>query len=96
MAGRQCTIAQEICRSEHAPGGVPTMVVNDDAGCLNACGDWDTIATVRRLDMLAPTGTGDYPRNCRINQLLAPLITTNNPHANTRVGSRLTNGPINW
>ncbi len=27
------------------------MVVNDDAGCLDACGVWDTIAS-----KLAPTG----------------------------------------
>jgi hypothetical protein len=36
------------------------------------------------------------PKNCKINQLLAPLITTNNPQANTRVGSRFTNGPISF
>jgi hypothetical protein len=29
-------IRQAPCRSEPAPGGVPTMDVNDDAGCLNA------------------------------------------------------------
>ncbi len=26
------------CRSELAPGGVPTMVVNDDMGFLDECG----------------------------------------------------------
>jgi hypothetical protein len=25
-----------FCRSEHAPGGAPTMVVNDDVGILDA------------------------------------------------------------
>ena len=31
------------------------MVVNDDAGSLDDGGAWATIATVRRLDKLAPT-----------------------------------------
>ncbi|BFT64592.1 hypothetical protein PMm318_A53510 [Pseudomonas moorei] len=29
-------IRRAPCRSEPAPGGVPTMDVNDEAGCLNA------------------------------------------------------------
>ena len=32
------------------------MVVNDNAGHLTPHGGLETIATVRRLDMLAPTG----------------------------------------
>jgi len=39
-----------ICRSEQAPGGVPTMDVNDDAGVLNASGALWFFAS-----MLAPT-----------------------------------------
>ncbi|SDT47466.1 hypothetical protein SAMN04490206_3261 [Pseudomonas umsongensis] len=39
------------CRSEHAPGGVPTMVVNDDAGHQVAPGALGFFAS-----MLAPTG----------------------------------------
>ncbi|QFG30914.1 hypothetical protein F6476_17920 [Pseudomonas umsongensis] len=45
------------CRSEHAPGGVPTMVVNDYAGSLTPRGDLRFIAS-----MLAPTVTGIYCR----------------------------------
>ncbi|PMZ85124.1 hypothetical protein C1X61_29055 [Pseudomonas sp. FW215-T2] len=40
-----------FCRSELAPGGVPTMDVNDDAGCLNARGVLAFFAS-----KLAPTG----------------------------------------
>ncbi|WP_460117341.1 hypothetical protein [Pseudomonas sp. S2_C03] len=32
------------------------MVVNDDADCLTLSGVCASIATVRRFDMLAPTG----------------------------------------
>ncbi|KAB0499514.1 hypothetical protein F7R06_23925 [Pseudomonas moorei] len=38
------------CRSELAPGGVPTMDVNDDAGCLNA-----RVARTFIASRLAPT-----------------------------------------
>jgi hypothetical protein len=43
-------IRQAPCRSEPAPGGVPTMVVNDDAGCLNA-----RVARTFIASRLAPT-----------------------------------------
>jgi hypothetical protein len=36
------------CRSEHAPGGAPTMVVNDDAGSLIPRGVFEGIASRAR------------------------------------------------
>jgi hypothetical protein len=48
------------CRSERAPGGVPTMVVNDDAGQLSARGDLRFFAS-----MLAPTGDRGTPVKVR-------------------------------
>ncbi len=48
------------------------MVVNDDAGCLDARGVWTTIATVRRLDMLAPTGCTVVVHNSSANTRSAP------------------------
>ena len=41
------------CRSEHAPGGVPMMVVNDYAG-----NQMSSVACGFFASMLAPTGTG--------------------------------------
>ncbi|OXR36010.1 hypothetical protein PSUM_09180 [Pseudomonas umsongensis] len=46
------------CRSEHAPGGVPTMVVNDHAGNLTPHGALWFFAS-----RLAPTGD-----LCRLGQ----------------------------
>ncbi|MCP1420968.1 hypothetical protein J3D47_005211 [Pseudomonas laurylsulfativorans] len=40
-----------ICRSEYAPGGVPTVVVNEDVGCLRPRGVLAFFAS-----RLAPTG----------------------------------------
>ncbi|RAI68279.1 hypothetical protein DOZ80_17965 [Pseudomonas fluorescens] len=48
---RRSAFARHFCRSELAPGGVPTMDVNDDAGCLNPRG-----APAFFASRLAPTG----------------------------------------
>ena len=61
--GKIYSIHQSPCRSEPAPGGVPTMVVNDDAGFLNT-----RVALTFIASRLAPTeSTATYNH---------PLLTT--------------------
>jgi hypothetical protein len=63
-----------ICRSELAPGGVPTMDVNDDEGCLKR-GAFTSFAS-----KLAPTGIGvDTPLPCATDlPLTRPLLWNTN------------------
>ncbi|KQN52991.1 hypothetical protein ASE98_20560 [Pseudomonas sp. Leaf48] len=53
------------CRSEFAPGGVPTMDDNDNAGILNARGALRFFAS-----RLAPTGFALSLRGCVATPLL--------------------------